>query len=102
MFIHGLFCFCFAESGFFGAGEGDHVDGSVVPPGDSTYIMTKEHAAAFKKVPNEPESYSAALLCHSVRVSRQRLFLRAAGAGSLHFDTPSTLPSIVVCDLCGV
>jgi hypothetical protein len=46
----------------------DHVDGSAVPHGDSTYIMTEEHAAAFKTVPNEPESYSAALLCHSVRV----------------------------------
>ncbi len=45
--------------GIFGAGEGE---GSAVPQGDSTYIMTKEHEAAFKKVPNEPESYSAALL----------------------------------------
>jgi len=41
--------------GIFGAGEGE---GSAVPQGDSTYIMTKEHEAAFKKV----ESYSAALL----------------------------------------
>jgi hypothetical protein len=45
--------------GIFGAGEGE---GSAVPQGDSTYIMTKEHESSFKKVPNEPESYSAALL----------------------------------------
>jgi hypothetical protein len=32
------------------AGEGEHADGAVVPNGDSTYVMTKEHAAAFKKV----------------------------------------------------
>jgi len=75
---------------------GDHIDGSDVPHGDSTYIMTEEHAAAFKKVPNEPESYSAALLCHSVRVSRQRLFLRAAGAGSLHHQL-CPLSSCVIC-----
>jgi hypothetical protein len=47
---------------------GDQIDGSAVPHEDLTYIMTEEHAAAFKTVPNEPESYSAALLCHSVRV----------------------------------
>ena len=32
------------------AGEGEHRNGSVVPNGDSTYVMTKEHAAAFEKV----------------------------------------------------
>jgi hypothetical protein len=78
----------------------DHVDGSAVPHGDSTYIMTEEHAAAFKKVPdsNEPESYSAALLCHSVSVSRQKLFLRAVGG----IITPSTLPSACVTQVCVV
>ncbi len=58
-----LFCCLDLLIRIFGAGKGDHIDGSVVPPEDSTYIMTKEHAAAFKKVPSKPEFYSAALLC---------------------------------------
>jgi hypothetical protein len=32
------------------AGEGDHGDGAAALHGDSTYVMTKDHAAAFKKV----------------------------------------------------
>ncbi len=41
-------------------------DGSDVPHGDSTYIMTREHATVFKKVPKRSESYSSALFCFAV------------------------------------
>ncbi len=58
-----LFCCLDLLIRIFGAGKGDNVDGSAVPHGESTYIMTEKHAAAFKKVPNEQESCSAALLC---------------------------------------
>ena len=42
--------------------SGDHIDVSVVPHGNSTYIRTEEHPVEFKKVSNEPESYSVVLL----------------------------------------
>ena len=62
-------------------GESESGDGAV-PNGDPTYVMTKEHAAAFKKVGRYPALLPLDKhLCELVLAANRALNLCAAGDG---------------------